>query len=106
MEERTCENCGKIYRPRRAAQKYCSAECRDAQTYTATCLVCGKLISRRYLSTTRICSPECYRSWRTLLEKKSSGGPPRRDGKPSLADIVLEAAEHGMSYGQYVATLK
>ncbi len=106
-EERICAACGKAFAPRRASQKYCSPECRDAKYYTVACIVCGKPIVRPTCRMTQICGPDCYQSWQTLTRNQASGGSLRsKDGKPTLADIVLEASRHGMSYGEYVSKIK
>lgn len=63
------------------------------------CIYCGKLITDRK-PRQRICD-ECQKH-----KKENQGG--KKKGKKSLspiAEICKEAAEHGTSYGKYVATM-
>ena len=131
LEERICEQCGKLYVPTHHCNKYCSEECR----YTAKkkrirennkkayekmkvkedakrCLVC-----RRWFKTNRkdvvTCSPYCQeirmKEWRKEYRKKKriEETKKREITKPmSIAEFNRRAREKGMTYGQYELYLR
>ena len=76
-----CEVCGKEYLKTTPNMKYCSDECR-------------KLMERRLHQESRITKKVIY--------KEKSAQERRND----LNRILRDAAEHGMSYGKYVAYLE
>lgn len=54
---KTCDRCGKRFRPRSNRQKYCSARCKQG---TATCEGCGKTFVRKPGTVGRFCSTACW----------------------------------------------
>lgn len=80
MLERTCEVCGKIFKPWGANQKCCSRECSGIQNNNRR-----DAYMRNYRDTEKV-------------QKKNN---PRK--KKSLDKAIAEARAQGLSYGQYKA---
>lgn len=61
LPDTACESCGTIFRPRRAAQRFCSKGCwyeKAASASQRTCGVCGSAFKARYAQQT-YCSVAC-----------------------------------------------
>lgn len=110
----TCEVCGAQFESPRSDRRFCSVRCARAQFRKeparnygeGKCAVCGKV----YLRTSHnsvYCSPECVKIGRARVSKASKQRRrckvDRQLSSDSLRDVVLMAAEAGMSYGKYVA---
>ena len=131
MKERVCRVCGKPFLDDSPGRKYCSPECsrsaanekrreytrrkneelRKAGKFIHTCEVCGAQFESPR-SDRRFCSVRCARAQfrKEPTARVSKASKQRRRGKvdrplsnDSLHDVVLMAAEAGMSYGKYVA---
>ena len=110
----TCEVCGAQFESPRSDRRFCSVRCARAQFRKeptrnygeGKCAVCGKLFLRASHNSV-YCSPECVKIGRARVSKASKQRRRCKVDRPlsndSLHDVVLMAAEAGMSYGKYVA---
>ena len=110
----TCEVCGTQFESPRSDRRFCSVRCARAQFHKeptrnygeGMCAVCGKTYLRTSPNSV-YCSPECVKIGRARVAKASKqrrrGKIERQLSNGRLHDVVIMAAEAGMSYGKYVA---
>lgn len=116
-QPKTCEVCGKEFQPY-GTQKYCSKECakwalgkrerarRGNAIRPKTCPTCGTIF-RPTQQNRYYCSKECAQegaSRRSLAKTYSPrAGVTVYRPENELHRLAVEARQHGLSYGQYVA---
>lgn len=111
---RNCEECGKEFEAKVAAQRYCCQKCRDIRyarirgtgvEKTLTCEWCGKQFQSARKK--KYCSKQCRSSFNSSIPDYIDVVPKRKKTKSkkenSLAKINALAKQAGLSYGQYVA---
>lgn len=70
------------------------------------CKICGKLFTKKRWNEC-YCSIECKSVARKGRDKKRIRKyKPKKEPNADLVRLAIEAREHGMTYGQYVAQLK
>lgn len=81
--------------------------------YKRICIVCGgAYIAHKHNS--KICSDECKRKRSAVmldarmkrLREKAEAEKQKAVKKKTLTELAIEARQHGMTYGQYVAQLE
>ena len=101
--EKECIVCGKSFATDDCRKITCSRECQKARqrelqrkTIGDYCDVCGRYFERPISSSRATCSSECAKKLRSNGVSKTKKKKP----KSSLALLVEEAREKGISYGQ------
>lgn len=127
LEDKVCPICGKTFHPRKEETRFCSMSCYNANRQAQIkpkpekrCAWCGKVFDPIH-GAIKYCSDECryqqhladakqrYHDNKaaTAHEKKAARAAARGKAttnkpKKTIAQIVREARERGMSYGQYM----
>ena len=129
LDDKVCPICGKTFHPKRESAIYCSWECFSETRQkavvetqeTKVCKWCGKEFKPIYHGAEKYCSDECRRRCHNeaakqyqaeqrkanKIEKQTARAAARGKAmtnkpKKTIAQIVREARERGMSYGQYM----